>query len=248
MNNLTLISCSYNTPKITENMLKTFLSIHPNTEVLICENSTDDVTEQILKDANVPYIRNKGGLHGPSVDLLLDQVKTDNVLLVDTDVIFLKDHVPIYQQFLDMDLALMGEIVGDRGGKRLHKRVHPWHCFMSAKKIKQNAFKFYDEKRMRSRDQVRYDVGSSLFEDVKKKKLRIGQFLGNESYYKHYEGMSWRIQKYTSNKAECGDIDTISEAKHDELGLKQYGEYVLSVYLQQTKHLDKVKLNYGTKN
>ena len=60
--------------------------------------------------------------------------------------------------------------------------------------------------------------------------------------------MSWRIQKYTGNKAECGDIDTISEAKHDELGLKQYGEYVLSVYLQQTKHLDKVKLNYGTKN
>ena len=135
MNNLTLIAASYNTPEITECMLKTFTNLYPNTKILISENSSNDETEIILKDNNIPYIRNKNGLHSPSVDLLLDSVTTDYALLVDTDVLFLKDMNHIFKIFVDSDITLMGEIVGDRGGKKLHKRVNPWHCFINVKKI-----------------------------------------------------------------------------------------------------------------
>ena len=242
MKDITLISCSYNTPKVTENMLKSFLALHPNVEILICENSTDDITENILKSANIPYIRNKGGVHGESVDLLLRKVKTTNALLVDTDVIFLKDHNTIYNTFNEMNLSLMGEIEGDRGGKKLHKRVHPWHCFINVKNIKEKNIKFYDVDRMRSRNEIRYDVGSSFFEDIKKSGLKIGSFCGNGSFYKHYEGMSWRVQKFTDSKVECGDIDTYSNGMHNEVGLKQYGLYIQDLYNKETQYLNNKKL------
>ncbi len=74
MKDITLISCSYNTPHVTSNMLKSFINFHPECEILICENSTDDVTADILSKSNIPYIRNKSGLHGPSVDLLLKNI------------------------------------------------------------------------------------------------------------------------------------------------------------------------------
>jgi hypothetical protein len=246
MKDITIISCSYNTPKVTENMLKSFLAFHPNVEVLICENSTDNITENILKSSNVPYIRNRGGVHGESIDLLLDKVQTTNALLVDTDVIFLKNHDDIYDMFNQMNISLMGEIVGDRGGKRLHKRVHPWHCFINVKNIKEKNIKFYDVDRMRSRNEIRYDVGSSFFEDVRKSGLKIASFCGADTYYKHYEGMSWRVQKFTDKESECGDIDTIPAAKHNELGLMRYGLYIQEIYNKETKHLDNTNLIYGT--
>lgn len=236
MHNLTLISCSYNTPNVTENMLKTFVNLHDKCEILISENSTDNLTELFLKEHKIPFIRNHGGLHAPSVDKLLSLVKTDYALLVDTDVIFIKNHQNVFETFKHMDLAIMGEIVGDRGGKRLYKRVNPWHCFINVKKIKENNIKFYDEKRMRERGMIRYDVGSSFFEDIKNANLRIGDFNGNGKYYIHFEGMSWRTKKFASDMIG-GDIDNDSMATHDDVGLYQYGLYIESLYHDKTKHL-----------
>lgn len=245
MDNLTLISCSYNTPTVTENMLKTFVNLHERCDILISENSTDNLTELFLKENGVPFIRNYGGLHAPSVDLLLKNVKTDYVLLVDTDVLFIKNHEDIFEKFKQMDLTVMGDIVGDRGGKRLHKRVNPWHCFINVKKVKLYGINFYDEIRMKSRDAIRYDVGSSFFEDVKNAKLRIGDFNGNGKYYLHFEGMSWRTKKYSPNNIG-GDIDTDSFATHDDVGLYQYGLYIESLYRDKTKHLK--EMTYGNTN
>jgi len=201
-------------------MLKSFINFHPECEILICENSTDDVTADILSKSNIPYIRNKSGLHGPSVDLLLKNIKTKYALLVDTDVIFLKNHDDIFQQICDMNISLMGDIEGDRGGKRIHKRVHP----------------------------VIYDVGSSFFEDCKKNKLRIADFKGGNVYYKHYEGMSWRVNKFNDKKMG-GDIDNVNDATHDNDNLYRYGIHINQIYFDETKNLLQQELKYGcTKN
>jgi hypothetical protein len=247
MDNLTLISCSYNTPEVTENMLKTFTKYNPNYNILICENSTDDLTLSLLGNNNIPYIRNYSGLHGPSVDLLLNSITTDYALLVDTDVLFLKNIDDLFEAFKGMDLAMMGEIVGDRGGKRLHKRVNPWFCFINVKQIKENGIKFYDEVRMKERGFVRYDVGSSFFQDIHSKKLKIGDFNGSGVYYRHFEGMSWRTKKFDASKVG-GDIDNVLDATHDDVGLYQYGMMVESAYSQQTKHLKQEKINYVCKH
>jgi len=242
MDNLTLITCSYNTPQVTENMLKSFLSIHPNTKVLISENSTNDETRCILAKYDIPFFVNSGGLHGPSVDLLLEKVKTDYALLVDTDIIFLRSCVPAFEEFKKNSLAIMGEIAGDRGGKKLHKRVHPWFCFIDLKKIRENGIKFFDAERMRSRGEIRYDVGSSFFEDIRKAKLLIGNLFGEGYYFKHYEGMSWRVNRYGSKD---GDLDTNESDTHNNVALYNYGLQVNERYQKDTEAFNSIELVYA---
>lgn len=245
LDKLTLISCSYNTPHITENMLKSFTKLYPGIKILIIDNSTNNETEDILKLNKIPYIRNHGGLHGPSVDILLNEVTTEYALLVDTDVIFLKNCNDIFKKFVDMDLTLMGEIIGDRGGKRLHKRVNPWHCFINVKHVKDNSIKFYDEIKLKSRDVIRYDVGSSFFQDVREKKLKIGELNGEGIYYKHYEGMSWRVNRYDKSKFS-GDIDNNKEDTHNDIQLYNYGKYIEEIYKKETKKFENVDICYGS--
>lgn len=242
MHDLTLLTCSFNTPLVTQNMLKTFTGMHPECPVLVCENSSDDQTTAILKSAKIPYIENRGGLHGPSVNKLLQACTTKYALLVDTDVIFLKNHDDIFESFCLLDLTLMGEIVGDRGGKRLYKRVHPWHCFINVERVKQHNINFFCMNRQKSRGEKRYDVGSSFFEDIQAAKLKIADFCGNGVYYKHYEGMSWHINRHGVSD---GDIDVDEQATHNNPGILNYGKHVLKTYLQETQHLNNVKLTYN---
>jgi hypothetical protein len=220
-------------------MLKTFRAFHPECNILICENSIDNLTKDILKRANIPFVENKGGIHGPSVDILLKNVKTDYALLVDTDVIFLSNHDEIFRQFKEMDLTLMGEIVGDRAGKKLYNRVHPWHCFINVKHVKDHNINFFDIERQKSRGEKRYDIGSSFFEDIRKHKLKIGNYNGSGVLYKHYEGMSWHVSKY-GEKDE--DIDVSSTATHNNVGILMHGQHVQRIYAQETKHLEGITL------
>lgn len=242
MKNLTLLTCSYNTPLVTANMLKTFLHIHPGCKVLVSENSTNNDTVNIIEEAKIPYIRNYGGLHGPSVDVLFKVCTTRYALLVDTDIIFLQEHSSVFEQFKANDITLMGEIVGDRGGKKLYPRVNPWHCFIDLEKVKNHNINFFDlHKKQASTDRI-YDVGSTFFEDVKANKLRIADYNGNNYLYKHYEGMSWRVNKYGSVD---GDIDIDNNATHSSKALYDYGKQILNMYIQETKHLTDLKLVYN---
>jgi hypothetical protein len=228
MNNLTLGTCSFNTPSITLTMLKSFFKHHDKCEVLICDNSTNDETALLLDTYKIPYTTNTGQLHSPSVDILLQNCKTDYLLLVDTDIIFLKNHKLIFDQIKKMDLTLAGEICGDRGGKKLHKRVHPWHCFINVKHIKNNNIKFHDPKRLSSKHTgIIYDVGASFFEDIKNAKLKIGDMRLQDSYYKHYEGMSWRTLKFGATE---GNIDTDRNATHNNQSLYEYGKLIEEMY------------------
>jgi hypothetical protein len=241
MDNVTLAACSYNTPMVTETMLKSFFTHHKECNVLICENSTNEDTVTILQKHKVPFIRNKGGLHSPSVDALIGNCKTDYMLLVDTDVIFLQNHEKLLNQFLSLDLTLMGEICGDRGGKSLHYRVHPWHCFIHVKNIKHYGIKFYDKQRLSKRDGTKiYDVGASFFEDIRIHKLKIGQISVQDIYFKHYEGMSWRTLKY--GKTE-GNIDINADDTHNNLELYRYGKLIEQMYNQEIDLYKNAQIN-----
>lgn len=248
MKDLTLISCSYNTPEVTETMLKSWTQYHPDVNILIAENSTDESTVKILEDNKIPFLRNPKGLHAPSVDNLLGWVRTDYALLVDTDVIFHKDHSGLLDIMKSMDLTIMGNIVGDRGGKRLHKRVNPWHCLINVKKIKENNIKFYDKKRLESRDAIRYDVGSSFFEDIKNLNLKIGNVDVEKTYYTHIEGLSWRTKRYNPTKPD-GDIDNSTEDTHSNYGLYAYGLLAERQFDEISLKYKNLKINYnGTHN
>jgi hypothetical protein len=241
MKDITLITASYNTPRVTANMLKSFRWVANNTPVLICDNSTNQETAANLNQHfKIPFFKNPNGLHGPSVDLLLDRVDTKYALLVDTDVIFLRSFEPAFTQVKESDLTLAGELCGDRGGKKLHPRIVPWFCFINVENIKQHNIKFFDKARMELQEDIRYDVGSTFFEDIKQAKLGIGSISGENYYYRHYEGMSWRLQKYGSTD---GNIDLDPNATHTNSHLRDYGAIVAEQYIADTKCFDSIPLD-----
>jgi hypothetical protein len=144
--------------------------------------------------------------HGNGVNELLKLCKTKYALLVDTDIIFLKDHTNIFQQFKNMNLALMGKVEGDRGGKSIHKRVNPWHCFIDIEQIKTNNITFFDEERMKNSfktDRI-YDIGSTFLKDIQDNKLLVGDVDLSSDYYIHFEGMSWYKNKFDETKEDTG--------------------------------------------
>jgi hypothetical protein len=233
MDNLTLISCSYNTPEVTMGMLKTFTWLHPtHKDILICDNSTNDETEKLLKEAKIPHIRTAGGLHAPSVDILLENCRTKYALLVDTDIIFKAPHDEILQNIIFNNMHITGEHQGDRGGKQLYDRIAPWWCFIDVEEIKKHGIKFFDRERMskNATSARKYDVGSTFFQDIKNKKLRIGLFNGVGNYYIHYEGMSWHSGKYDPLKPD-GDIDLNSSDTHNQRAYYEHGQRVYRNYM-----------------
>jgi len=102
--------------------------------------------------------------------MLFDRVQTKYALLVDTDVIFLKNHSAVLDQVKSGKLTLAGDICGDRGGKRIHHRAHPWHCFVDVEEIKLNRITFYNEAKQLSKSAKLYDVGCTFFEDIRIKR------------------------------------------------------------------------------
>jgi len=241
MKDLTLISCSYNTPDVTMLMLKSFALVHDAPQhVLISENSTNEDTTLLLNKYNIPYIRNQGFTHGDGINELLEQCNTKYALLVDTDVIFLKNHLDVFKQFKEMELALMGKIEGDRGGKRIYKRVNPWHCFINVDLIKHHNIKFFDQELMKNsfNTDCIYDIGSTFFKSVKENKLRIGDVDYSNEYFLHLEGMSWYKNKFDPSKEDTG-IDF--GGTHNNFGFVQ-------AYEQKYAYFNHIKSRFECNN
>jgi len=237
MVDITLISCSYNTPQVTLTMLRSFFAHHTHIPVLISENSSDDRTLKLLELHNIPFIINKNGLHIRSIDPLLERVRTSYALLVDTDIIFLKNCNDVFEDFKRYNLALLGEICGDRGGKKIHNRVHPWFCFIDVNKIKNNNITFFNPQKHNRKDGKLYDVGCTFFSDILDCKLKIGDINLENDYFKHYEGMSWRTERY----GECaGDIDLDHTATHNNRYLYECGLRVWDSYLPEISKYENV--------
>lgn len=211
MNELTIITCSYETPKITETMLKSFKSRHPHLDkmhLIVMENSNDDDTRSMLNENGIAYITNKGGAHSRSMDIAFDACKTEYALVVDTDIIFKKDIAPIFNMIKNNHIDLCGIQCGDRGGYKLMTRIHPWFMFVNIKSVKKHDIKFHDEDRINKTcsqafykniplnnirlDIPMYDVGSTFYEDVKNAGLKIANTPIIENWFVHYEGSSWQ--------------------------------------------------------
>lgn len=198
MNDLSIIVCSYNTPIVMETCLKSWKAIYGNiNNWLISENSTNNDTALILDRYNIPYFRNPRMSHPDGVDFLIRKCPTKFALLVDSDIIFLKPIDVLLEGIKSHNPVLAGEWCGDRGGKKLYPRIHPWFCFMRTDVIVSNNFYMGSDKDLNVGknpivDQL-YDVGSKLFEEVSGAGLKIlDTKLSMNEYFYHYEGMSWR--------------------------------------------------------
>jgi hypothetical protein len=66
-----------------------------------------------------------------------------------------------------------------------------------------------------------------MFEDVIKADLTVANAKMENKYFKHYEGMSWRVQKYNPNN---GDTDIDIGGTHDSVQLYKLGLQVRERY------------------
>jgi hypothetical protein len=173
--------------------------------------------------------------HGNAVNAAFDLVKTRYMLLVDSDVLFLKDIKQPYEKFKEGGFVLMGEVVGDRGGKSLYPRVNPWFCFIDLEQLKEHNINFYDHHRTKEMKSERiYDIGSTMFEDVINAELTVANAKMENKYFKHYEGMSWRVQKYNPDN---GDTDIDIGGTHDNIQLYKLGLYIREQYNKDVANL-----------
>ena len=162
-------------------------------------------------------------------------IDTRYILLVDSDVLFLRDITKPFEKFKESGCVLMGEVTGDRGGKRIHSRVNPWFCFMDLKTLREYKIRFYDHFRSKvlKSDKI-YDVGSTMYEEILANGLTIADVKMENKYFKHYEGMSWRVQKYNPTKPDT-DIDI--GGTHNNKALYDYGLKVKEQYERDVANL-----------
>lgn len=234
MKDLTIVTCDYNTPDLILNLRYSIrLHIGSDVKILVMNTSTD---ESDYNYHDITKVNLSGLTHGKAVNIALDLVDTRYMLLVDSDILLLKDIKNVYQRFVEGGFALMGNVSGDRGGKKLFPRVDPWFCLMDLKQLREHDIKFFDEERTRkSRQMIRvYDVGSTMFEDVMKNGLSIANVPLEGKYFKHYEGMSWRIQKYDPN---APDTDIDFGGTHNNKALYEYGLKVKEQYYKDVLDL-----------
>jgi len=236
MNDLTLITCSYNTPDIILTMLKSFhQSNNTCDKLVIIENSTNDETAKILKENNIPFYVPGTRRHSEGVQAAFDICTTKYALLVDTDIIFKKDVDPVLKQCKENDISLLGEVCGNRGGRVINTRIHPWFCFINIDNIKKYNIKFWDSRRFGNG----YDVGCSFFEDIRKNGLNVGDIKMDPFYYTHYEGMSWRTQTYDPTKPDTG-ID--NGGTHPFIEYFNAGNRTKRIYDSETAYLRPINI------
>lgn len=211
MDDLTLITCSYNTPLVTETLFKSWLYKHPvqTTNVIVMENSTNNQTAEMLNYYQIPFIRNPGMPHSPAVNQALKICKTKYALLLDTDITFNKNIFPIVNKFISQGYTILGEKCADRGPYQLFPRIHPWFCLINIEEINKAGISFHDQVRIDAtnsnqfygnvpvatdRDNRKYDVGATFYEDILNAGLKIGNGKFDTEWFTHHEGLSWYKQ------------------------------------------------------
>lgn len=244
LEDLTLISCSYNTPDVTETMIKSFkyvenqYLVHNKIRILISENSTNELTENMLIKNGIDYIRNPAFTHSEGVQSLLDNCKTKYALLVDTDIIFKLSISPLVELMENTDATLMGEVCGNRGGYNLKPRVHPWFCLINVDNIKKYKIKFTDVNRITKSNSSHfykhvpildnnvkidpnislYDVASTFYEDILFHNLKVVPYNEINKWFTHYEGTSWQTISGNQHFMDLGN-------KVRELYKKEYERF-----------------------
>jgi len=231
---LTMIVCSYNTPFVTLTMLKSFINCHgkgPH-NIIIMENSTDDATEQLLNENYIPYIRNNGLTHSLAVDKALRKCHTKYALLADTDILFKVNIEKLITTMKQHKFALLGSVSANRGGYNLKPRVDPWFCLIDVEQIQQHGICFHNQRlidqtlsqgfynnipyQQNDPSKIFYDVGSTFYEEVSQKGLKVANAKGIDKYFTHFEGMSWRRETKNPLYVKMADDVTLQHTNESK--------------------------------
>jgi cytidyltransferase-like protein len=176
---------------------------------------------------------------------LLEKANIDHLVVINFDYLFSNLTAAEYvQDFLVAHFHPHTIIVGydhhfgkgRMGNFDLLVSLGETHHF-NVEEINRLGIKFHDQKRIDEtnsqgfygnvplnddKEGLKYDVGSSFYEDVKKNNLRVGRLHVNQPWFVHYEGSSW--QRFSGDK------------EHEDLGSKVWKMY--QVHINRLKEID----------
>ena len=245
----TLITCSYNTPLITEAMLKTYCFHHEGRHrIIIVENSDpEDTTREMLATYNIPYTdghkilpsgsppqgNEQSRSHHVGLDWAVRNCKTPYCLIADTDILFNQNLGQLFDFFVNNEqIALLGpHYEKTKDSPQVLPRVHP--CFMM---LDVELFKKYGDltfnnshflglshKLMAEKlaDDECHEVGTYLF-------LRIGEIgkqtsnIKHNVLYYHCEGVSRTLVKHQYQHIFSSYCDNILDISNSDITNKFY--------------------------
>ena len=210
---LTFAIVHYNTPELTKCLCGSIRKWHPESYIIIFDNSDarifdkefcdeyyDNTSSKIIDFSssfekypkrNIKLQAESGcnfgsAKHSMSIDWLCKEIRDDFVLL-DSDVLIRK---PI--DFIDRDFICVSDTIRIKAGL---DRISPMLAYINGKKMCDLNIDFFDGSRMHGLCDVNskylyYDTGASFLEDISK--LNLFKKFNTESYYLHYGNGSWR--------------------------------------------------------
>jgi len=202
----------FNTPLLTECLVKSINKFTPNSKIYIFDNS--DKLPFTYKQNNIIYIdntnnqiinfeqwlekypnRNKStektnsfgsAKHCYTIQKCIELID-DNFILLDSDILLKKD----ISDIIDNTCAYSGEIVLQPLTKSIH-RILPFICYINVKMLKANNAKYFNDNFMhglyKSKQSDMYDTGGGFYEETKNLKHKD---IKVEDYIVHYKGGSW---------------------------------------------------------
>lgn len=202
----------YNTPLLTECLIKSINKFTPDSKIYIFDNS--DKYPFTYKQNNIIYFDNTKGeiisfdewlkkypnrekstektnmfgsaKHSYTVQKCIELINK-NFILLDSDVLLKKD----ISDIIDDDAIYSGEIILQSMTKDVY-RVLPYICFINVKLMKQYNIHYFNDNYMhglyKSRKSDMYDTGGALYEEAKA--FNHKDIIASD-YIEHYKGGSW---------------------------------------------------------
>ncbi len=215
----TIITCSYNTPIITECLLKSYYKYHPDIQhkIIVVENSNDkNKTQDMLDKYNVPYVKGREVLpnsptnddwwyHHTGLDWAVNKCTTPYCLIVDTDILFRSSIVKFFKIFASQpEYVGMGEHIPKdvpktftdgkvvvASNKYVLPRIHPCFMLLDVNFFCENKLTFSEPKKTNLPDNECYDIGSYLLQRIYELGKQTIRIEANDPSYIHCGGLSW---------------------------------------------------------
>ena len=156
-NELTIISCNFNTPEEMELMR---LSLMEKSEkargarFMLVENSSDEgKSAERWKELGWDFLdnRSRDTRHAYSLNRAMQLATTRYALVLDSDVEFFADPWPIIDRWAKDGVTLGGCVMSDvpQDGETIHlkPRVKPWFCFVDIDFLRSHGLPFHDASR-----------------------------------------------------------------------------------------------------
>lgn len=213
MDNLTIMTVNFNTPEFIYTLVSSYKKYNSwcKEKIYVIDNGCvkdipegeysdfilEDFDKSLYRDLE-QYSKNSkektlaSAHHAFTIDWFIkNRVKTDYLLLIDSDIIFKRSFENELKEFIENDYGLMGF---ERTTYSCHC-IAPWACFINVKKMKDLKLNYFDINRILFvNDNDTHDTGASLFEDFRKNDVKIKSTADN-TFYIHLKGGSLNKKK-----------------------------------------------------